>query len=254
MNKYVFSLLLIVCQLSSFCSASEIKTYKGVISGGYDFYVSTPTTKSDTAAKPMVVFLHGASLCGTNIERVRRYGVLNAVDRGMRIPAIVVAPQNPGGAWRPSKVNDVMMWVERNYSVDTSRVYVIGMSLGGYGTLDFVNAYPDKVAAAMALCGGCSMKCPAGLSKVPLWVMHGTADRAVALSKSREVVNYLKGSKADSLLRYDWISGANHGYLARFFYLKKTYDWLLAHSLSDTPRVVNRKIDISRQEMNSAYR
>jgi predicted peptidase len=172
----------------------------------------------------------------------------------MRIPAIVVAPQNPGGAWRPSKVNDVMMWVERNYSVDTSRVYVIGMSLGGYGTLDFVNAYPDKVAAAMALCGGCSVKCPAGLSKVPLWVMHGTADRAVALSKSREVVNYLKGSKADSLLRYDWISGANHGYLARFFYLKKTYDWLLAHSLSDTPRVVNRKIDISRQEMNSAYR
>ena len=114
--------MLLVCQLSSFCSDSEIKTYKGVISGGYDFSVSTPTTKSDTVAKPMVVFLHGASLCGTNIERVRRYGVLNAVDRGMRIPAIVVAPQNPGGAWRPSKVNDVMMWVERNYSVDTSRV------------------------------------------------------------------------------------------------------------------------------------
>ncbi|MBP5742031.1 MAG: prolyl oligopeptidase family serine peptidase, partial [Paludibacteraceae bacterium] len=175
MTKHFFSLLLIVFQLSNLCSASEVKTYKGVIDGGYNFFVATPTSKSDTLSKPLIVFLHGASLCGTNLERVRRYGVLNAVERGLKIPAIVVAPQNPGGAWRPSKVNDVVEWVEHNYSVDTARVYVMGMSLGGYGTLDFANAYPEKVAAAVALCGGSSVRHPSGLGKVPLWVMHGTA-------------------------------------------------------------------------------
>ena len=145
-------------------AARAQKTDKGnfvtkvnAIPKGYNFWVYTPTEyEVDQHPLPLVIFLHGASLCGNNLQRVRRYGVLDAIDRGKIIPTLVVAPQNPGGAWSPQKINDLLEWTKAHYKVDTTRVYVLGMSLGGYGTMDFVDAYPEKIAAAMALCGGCS--------------------------------------------------------------------------------------------------
>ena len=68
--------------------------------------------------------LHGASLCGNNIQKVRRYGVLDAIDKGKIIPTLVVAPQNPGGAWNAHKLNDLLEWMKKNYKVDDTRVYV----------------------------------------------------------------------------------------------------------------------------------
>lgn len=58
--------------------------------------------------------------------------------------------------------------MEANYAFDRNRVYVLGMSLGGYGTLDFVGTYPERVAAALALCGGCSLKDQSRLGEAPL--------------------------------------------------------------------------------------
>lgn len=231
------------------CSAQ-----RNAVAGGYNFWVYTPGQYSESSAPlPLIIFLHGASLCGSDLNRVRRYGVLHAIDKGKDIPAIVVAPQNPGGAWKPSKINDVLEWAKAHYAVDSTRVYVIGMSLGGYGTMDFAATYPDKVAAAMALCGGCSLKDYQGLGNVPLWIMHGTADRAVPVSKSKSVVNGLKAQNNDSLLRYDWLPGANHGTPARVFYLNKTYDWLFAHRISGGERTVDRSISITMGDLRAAY-
>ena len=151
------------------------------------------------------------------------------------------------------KINDLLEWTVAHYAIDTTRVYVLGMSLGGYGTMDFVAADPDKVAAAMALCGGCSVKEPAGLGQVPLWIMHGTADRAVPIAQSKRVVDYLQQSGNDQLLRYDWIKGGNHGTPARLFYLQKTYDWLFSHSLHDSPRTVDRTFDIDMDDIRQTY-
>src|SRR5574344_477953 len=164
-----------------------------------------------------------------------------------------MAPQNSGGSWSPSKINGLLEWMEANYQVDTTRIYVLGMSLGGYGTLDFVGSYPHKVAAAMALCGGCTLKDVQGLGQVPLWIMHGTADRAVSIQQSKCVVEKLQEADNDKLLRYDWFEGGNHGFLARLFYLKQAYDWLTFHSLKDNPRTIDRTFGISRTDMNNAY-
>jgi predicted peptidase len=73
---------------------------------------------------------------------------------------------------------DVFDWVKRNYPCDTTRVYVLGMSLGGYGTMDVCGTYPDRIAAGMALCGGTTLKDVSGLGELPFWIIHGTADRA----------------------------------------------------------------------------
>lgn len=257
LKRYLLLMLLVFAVHSVSAQIShegEFKAMRNAVSDGYNFWLYIPEEYEDGSHPlPLVIFLHGASLCGNNLNRVRRYGVMDAIDKGKIIPTLVVAPQNPGGAWSPSKLNNLLEWTKENYAVDTTRVYVLGMSLGGYGTMDFCATYPEKIAAGMALCGGCSKKDVSGLGKLPMWIMHGTADRAVSVRESQKVVEQLQQQGNDSLLRYDWLKGGNHGILARLFYLQKTYDWLFSHSLHDNPRMVDKHFDITKEDIDQTY-
>ena len=249
MKKIV--LYILFCHSFLTLAAQELKAFRNTVEDSYNFWYYTPEGyKSDTETKPLIIFLHGRSLCGNDLARVRRYGPLNAIERGMRLDAMVLAPQNPGGSWRPSKVFSLMEWAKRNYRVDTSRIYVMGMSLGGYGTIDFVGTYPDRVAAAMALCGGGTIKELCGLADVPLWIMHGTADRAVGIKASQRVVEAIRGCAVGDRLIWTPLNGLNHGRLARVFYLPETYQWLLSHSLADSNRTVNRTVSVTPERIN----
>lgn len=254
-KRLFITMLVAVAAIAAYAQYDFIRPVKDSIPGGYNFWVYTPTDYYYSLNEtPVIIFLHGQSLCGRDLNRVRRYGPLHAIVMGRQVDALVVVPQNPGGAWNPKKVNDVLEWTKHNYACDSTRVYVIGMSLGGYGTLDFTATYPDKVAAALAMCGGCSVKDRTPLGKVPLWIIHGTADRAVPISMSKSVVNDLERTDNDSRLRYTWLKGANHGTPARFFYMRKTYEWLFSHSLLDPDRPVNRGISLGMEDVPTAYR
>lgn len=254
MKRMLLMLLTTAMVLTATAQYDFLKAHRNVIPGGYDFWVYTPEDYYFSQEfTPVVIFLHGASLCGRDINRSRRYGPLDAIVKGRDIPALVVVPQNPGGAWSPRKINDVLEWTKQHYACDSTRVYVLGMSLGGYGTMDFAGTYPDKVAAAMALCGGSSLRDVQPLGQVPLWIIHGTADRAVGIKESKRVVSALQAAHNDSRLRYDWLAGANHGAPARIFYLRKTYDWLFSHCLTDEGRPVRRDITIGKGDLTSAY-
>ncbi len=232
----------------------ELIAHRKVVENGYNFWLSVPETYEETKDKtPVVLFLHGNSLCGNDLNRVRKYGCLDALSMGRTINALIVAPQNPGGPWKPLKINNVLDWVQAHYDMDTNRIYVIGMSLGGYGTFEYVATYPERVAAAMALCGGSNLKNHCGLNQVPLWIIHGTADRAVSVSCSQRIVNDMKSCGETDLLRFDKLKGVNHGQLAKMFYLPQTYEWLFSHSKADTPRTVNKDIPISVATLNTAY-
>ena len=253
MRKTLFLLILFLASLKG-SAFDYLRAVKDEIPGGYNFWVYTPVDYFYSMEQtPVIIFLHGASLCGRNLDRVRRYGPLDAIVKGRDIDALTIVPQNPGGAWSPKKIMDVLDWVKTHYACDTTRVYVLGMSLGGYGTMDVCGTYPDRIAAGMALCGGCSLKDVSGLGKLPFWIIHGTADRAVPVKQSKVVVEKLKEGGNDSRLIYDWWQGANHGTPARVFYLKKTYQWLFSHSLVDKDRPVNRDIDISMGDIRKAY-
>lgn len=253
MRKILFLLILFLASLKV-SAFDNLRAVKDEIPGGYNFWVYTPVDYFYSMEQtPVIIFLHGASLCGRNLDRVRRYGPLDAIVKGRDIDALTIVPQNPGGAWSPKKIMDVLDWVKTHYACDTTRVYVLGMSLGGYGTMDVCGTYPDRIAAGMALCGGCSLKDVSGLGKLPFWIIHGTADRAVSVKQSKVVVEKLKKGGNDSRLIYDWWQGANHGTPARVFYLKKTYQWLFSHSLVDKDRPVNRDIDISMGDIRKAY-
>lgn len=252
MRKFIAIILLLI---PLYACSQKLIAYRDSIKDSYNFWVYVPECyDSVSGTTPLVLFLHGQSLCGHNLSMVRRYGPLDALQMGRQIDAVIVAPQNTGGSWKPEKIMRIIDWVINKYHTDSNRLYVLGMSLGGYGTIDFVGTYPDKVAAAMALCGGGTLKSYCGLNKVPLWIIHGTADRAVGVSQSQAVVNKMKECGDDNRLIFDKLSGVNHSRLARMFYLPETYEWLFSHSLTDSARQVNRNIRITNATMDLAYK
>ncbi len=231
-----------------------LEAQRPVTGDGYAFWVYTPQDYAQyQRTTPVILFLHGASLKGNDLNKVLRYGPLDAVMKGLVIPAIIVAPQNPKGPWSPRKLNDILTWLQDHYRYNPQRVYVMGMSLGGYGTLDMAATYPDKIAAAIALCGGSTLRDYSGLGQLPLWIIHDTADKAVKIEESKKIVGQMKDRHIDQRLRYDWIHGASHGDLARYFYLSDTYDWLFLHTLIEPLRSVDRNVEITTDERAGAY-
>ena len=252
MKKIIIILGLLVSILPT-NTFGQLIACRDSIKDGYDFWLYLPDDYNDTIPeKPVVMFLHGKSLCGKNLANVRRYGCIDAIERGREIDAVVVAPQTPN-TWKPEKVHEVFDWVKTHCAVDTNRFYVLGMSLGGYGTINYTASYPEEIAAAMALCGGASIKGLCGLNEVPLWIIHGTADKAVPLRCSQLVVDEMVQCGDTSLLLFDKLKNENHSKLARIFYLEQTYDWLFSHSLADSVRQVNKDYTITSAIMNNAY-
>ena len=236
--------------IESVDAQSLVKHY-GKVKNGYNFWLYTPANVEKP--KPVVIFLHGASLRGTDLNQVRRYGTIDAIERGRKIDAYVIAPQVPKGWWKPEKIINVLEWVKKHHNVDESRVYVLGMSLGGFGSIDLAAQYPDKIAAAMAFCGGGNQKSYKGLTKVPLWIIHGTADKDVEVKYSDAVVKGMKKFKdGTKRLHYDRIEGMDHSSLARMFYMKKTYDWLFKHSLTDEGRNMQPVFEVSKKTLTRA--
>jgi predicted peptidase len=195
----------------------------------YPFWLQIPKTEKTEEKPPILIFLHGKSLSGTDLNRVKRYGVLRAMEKGRKINAIVIAPQIASGNWNPDKVLEVLDYVQNNYATNLNRVYVCGMSLGGYGTMHFVGKYPNRVTAAVAICGGGNVADGCNLSKVPMWIQHGDKDYIVRMSESQKVYDAIKkcNPKADATLTI--IKGGNHGSVESLFHQNAMYDWMFKY-------------------------
>ena len=181
------------------------------------------------SAWPVIVFLHGRSLSGTNLEVVRSYGLIHELDKGRNFPAIIIAPQvKPGESWEPSKVVACIREIQKNHRVDTTRISITGMSLGGYGTLHTAGKYPELFCSAAAFCGGGKAKDACNLSTIPVWVAHGKKDRAVPFGESYEIVERIKSCDGQNV-KFTVFETHDHGALERMFRTEELYDFLLTN-------------------------
>ena len=226
-------LAIVVVLLFSFSNVySQLQAIKN--QADYPFLLHLPADSILKSKPPVLIFLHGRSLSGTNLDLVKKYGVIHEIEKGRKVPAIVVAPQVIAGkSWEPEKIMSVLKFVQRTFDTDTNRVYVAGMSLGGYGTLRFAGAYPGVVTAAVALCGGGNPNDGCDLATVPLWIQHGNSDRAVPISESEKIVNAIKNCNGGENLKYTIHKGADHGALERIFRTDEMYEWLFQYTKAD---------------------
>lgn len=258
-------ILLILMLLAGplFASAQKLYSFhQDSVKTGYPFLLCVPEgydaqalAQSDSLERPpLIIFLHGRSRTGRDLSMVTRYGCIDALRRGQDIPALIISPQTPVPSWDAAKVMEVVDWVGERYPYDTDRLYVIGMSMGGWGAFKVAANYPERIAAAIAECGGYTDGNEKGLTQVPLWIMHGTADRVTKPSFSHTVVDRMSALPNGTVrLKTTWLEGCDHSILARTFLLRQMYDWLFAHRLSDPDRPVNLEIDIVPNDLNAAY-
>ena len=158
---------------------------------------------ADTMRKyPLVIFLHGSGERGSDNDAQLKWGVMNfATDEMMTMyPAFVIAPQCPAGmTWpnfnrannnrlmtlkpEPSKPMELVVALIQQMinkaPIDVNRIYITGLSMGGYGTFDAIERYPDLFAAAMPVCGGGDTSRAASIAHIPMWIVHGSEDGTV---------------------------------------------------------------------------
>jgi hypothetical protein len=145
----------------------------------------------------------------------------------MNVDAIVISPQCPSnknwtaGAWFESFYKEL----KDKYNIDPSRVYLTGMSLGGFGTWDIASRYPEYFAAIMPLCGGGQTRMVETLKDIPTWVFHGEVDKKVNLNRSVQMVDALQ--ELGSRPKFSVLKGQGHG-IQKVYSDQTIYKWLLS--------------------------
>ena len=197
----------------------------------YQFWVYTPEGYAENKDKkyPMILFLHGRSSSGTNLDMVKRYGVIYELLRGMKIDFVVAAPQCQNG-WDNKKLLQVLDYVQDNYRVHKDSTYLTGMSMGGYGAWMLAGAHPERFAAVAPVCGGGDLKQVPNLIEMPTWVFHGAKDRAVPISESQKMVDAIKAKKGKKI-QFTVYKNDGHGELIKVFRMPELYKWFLEHKI-----------------------
>jgi predicted peptidase len=179
---------------------------------------------------PLVLFLHGAGERGDNLETVMRHGPPKLIAKGKQFPFIIVSPQCPNGHWWNNELltlSALLDDIESKYKVDKDRVYLTGLSMGGFGTWALAGYSPDRFAAIIPICGGGEPLLTRALRHMPVWAFHGGKDPIVPVKRSEELIDALK--KADGEAKLTIYPDALHDSWSATYDNPEIYEWLLAH-------------------------
>jgi predicted peptidase len=214
-----------------------------------------PDNYDKTKKYPLVMFLHGSGERATDNEIQLVHGsklFLNESNR-KAFPAIVIFPQCPQDAswikldvdrtvqpakltvdytseaqWPLTAANELVKRIASEEAVDKSRIYISGLSLGGFGTFESVYRYPDLYAAALPICGGGDVNSyDKRVARTAFWIFHGDADPAVDVKLSREMSSKLKSLKVES--KYTEYPGVKHDSWNNAFAETEYLKWMFAH-------------------------
>ena len=198
------------------------------------YVVYVPRDYSKDKKWPVILFLHGAGERGTDGEKQSQVGIGSAIRMAPeRFPAVVVMPQcAPNQNWGKDEMIEFAVkaldQTVTDYNGDTDRLYLTGLSLGGFGTWAIGAKYPDKFAALAPVCGGGDPKSmPDKLKAKPIWIFHGEADPTVPVARSREMVEAFKAAGSTSV-KYTEYPGVGHNSWDKAYAEKELTDWMFA--------------------------
>ncbi len=196
-----------------------------------DYLLYLPPGYEQRGSWPLLLFLHGAGERGDNLDMLTIHGPPKLIAQGQPFPFVVVSPQCPKDQWwQPTELTALLDDVERRYKIDKDRVYVTGLSMGGFGTWELAAYTPGRFAAIAPICGGGETFWTKQMTNLPIWVFHGGQDTGVPLRRSKEMVEALRKKGGHARLtvlpqtgHFSWISAYNNPEL---------YGWLLEQKRS----------------------
>ncbi len=194
----------------------------------YDLLVYTPgTIKDEKKMWPLIIFLHGSGERGNDPNRLKVHSLPKVVEKDENFPFIVISPQCPEGKrWNAESLNAMLDEVLTKLPVDTNRIYLTGLSMGGYGTWKFAIAYPERFAAVAPVCGWGHLEDVEKLKDKPVWIFHGAKDDVVPPSESEKMVKFLE-KFGSTKVRFTLYPDANHNAWDATYSNKELYDWFL---------------------------
>lgn len=245
-------LLLLLCLLGFGAGASDFQKLEFTGENGEKllYNLLAPQSIEEGKLYPLVLFLHGAGERGDDNAAQLRHGAKDFAKPEMRAayPCFVLAPQCPKEKkwaevnWGAAESHDLpaepsepmalllelLPQVMAEHPVDPARVYVIGLSMGGFGTWDILARRPELFAAAVPICGGADVKTAPAIAHIPVWVWHGAEDNTVKTVRSRIMVEALRAAGGEP--KYDELPGVAHNSWAPAFANPELYKWLFAQT------------------------
>jgi len=209
------------------------KVYKGPDGQESKYVVFVPKDYDGKKEFPVILFLHGAGEKGTDGKKQAEVGLGRHIRGDKDFGFIAVFPQAKqtwqAGSPDSERAVAILDEVLRDYKADKKRVYLTGLSMGGFGTWSLAAKYPDRWAAIVPICGGGDTKAAAKIKDIPCWCFHGDADPAVNVDRSRAMIKALKDAGAEP--KYTEYPGVGHNSWDKAYATKELYDWLLMHKL-----------------------
>ena len=200
-----------------------------IINTKYLLYLPQQYEEQADKQWPLILFLHGAGERGEDIEKVKVHGPPKLVEHGQHFPFIIVSPQCPHGEWWSVDIlNKLLDEVIDTYRVDIERIYLTGLSMGGFGTWNLAMARPDRFAAIAPICGGGNTRNVWSIRYMPTWVFHGAKDPVVPLSMSEDMVNALR--QYNKQVKLTVYPEAQHDSWTESYDNPELYSWFLEHT------------------------
>jgi predicted peptidase len=206
------------------------------VSANYLLYLPKDYSPKGEQRWPLMLFLHGAGERGTNLSLVTVHGPPKIVKNKTDFPFILVSPQCPSNqSWSNDVLLALLDEVIKKYKVDESRVYLTGLSMGGFGTWSLGLTYPERFAAIAPICGGgetiglllADPKKARALKSLGVWAFHGAKDPVVPLDESQRMVDALKRLGNDP--KFTIYPEAGHDSWTETYNNQDLYRWFLQH-------------------------
>jgi predicted peptidase len=198
------------------------------INSEYLLYVPKAYESNPQKHWPCILFLHGAGERGRDLNRVKSQGLAKMLQGREDFPFLVVSPQcSPSTGWHIRVLNDVLNEAVSRYRIDSDRLYVTGLSMGGFGTWSLAIAYPSRFAAIAPICGGGDPNAVCVIQHLPVWAFHGAKDNVVPIEYSEVMVETLKHCGGD--VRFTIYPQAGHDSWTATYANQQLYDWFLEH-------------------------
>lgn len=194
----------------------------------YDYLLHLPPGYDQKAGQkwPLVIFLHGSGEMGTDVNMVKKNGLPHVLETRHDFPFICVSPQSPVRGWKVDALNALLDDLLKRYHVDEDRVYLTGLSMGGFGTWDWGGSNPERFAALVPICGAASPIRARALKNVPVWAFHGAEDPRVPLEWQESLVKILE--KLGGQVKWTVYPGIGHDSWVKAYDDPELYTWMLA--------------------------
>ena len=179
---------------------------------------------------PLLLYLHGGGESGSDVNEVASNGPAKMAAEGEHFPFIMLSPLCPKGGWWPSPaqagvLKALLDEIVEKYRVDEDRIYVTGLSMGGFGAWSLADAFPDRFAAIAPVCGGGEPITVEWIKHIPVWVFHGAKDTAVPLERAQEMVTALEARGAN--VKFTVYPDTGHDSWDPAYANPALYEWLL---------------------------